>query len=513
MMNTLASGADNVVLAMRGITRRFPGVTALADVHIEVRKNEILGLVGENGAGKSVLTKIMIGVYPPDEGRITLDGEEIAVKGTIEAIKKGIGAVFQEGSLIPNLSVMENLFLCHEQGFMKFGALSKRDMAAEARRLMAIMKLDLDIDLPVSALSPAQKQMVEIARVLWLSEKYGVANPIVILDEPTTVLNDSERETLFKILQDLKARASIIFISHRLQEVLENCDRIVILKDGRNVTDLPARGLRVSEVEELLVGHEFSGDRFRENEQTAPREKVILKVEQISRQGAFEPLSFEVREGEIVGLVGLVGSGKEELCRCITGLEKYDSGTVTIDGKSPANGSPRAAVLSGIGHVPVERREEGLALNMTVADNINHLVLNRLKKGGMINAAMEKEHAERWVAECLVKTPSVKVACSGMSGGNQQKIILSKWLSSDIRLLILDHPTRGIDIGAKDEVYRLIRKFAKSGVAMIIMCDTLEEDIGLANRLLVMRDRAMVKELDASPGRKPSPQDLIKLII
>ena len=512
-METTVSRAQDVVLALEGITRRFPGVTALDRVGLEIRKNEILGLVGENGAGKSVLTKIMIGIYPPDEGRILLNGDEVVLKGTSDAIQKGIGAVFQEGSLIPNLSVTENLFLCHESGFLKFGTLSRRKMAAEARRVLVQMHIDIDVDLPVASLTRAAKQMVEVARVLWLSEKYGASNPIVILDEPTTVLNDGERDTLFDIMKKLKGRASIVLISHRLQEVLENCDRIVVLKDGQNVTEMPTKGVKTSDVERLMVGHEFSGDRFRENEQIAPRDSVVFKVEQLGKAGAFEPLSFEVREAEIVSLVGLVGSGKEELCRCIAGLDKYDSGSVMIEGKAPVNGSSRSAVLNGIGQVPIERREEGLALNLTVADNINYLVLDNLKRAGMISGKMEKEHAEKWVAECLVKTPSINSACSGLSGGNQQKVILSKWLSSDVRLLILNHPTRGVDVGAKEEVYRLIRKFAKTGVAMIIMCDTLEEDIGLANRLLVMRERRLISELDASAGRKPSPQELIKLIV
>lgn len=512
-METAISRGENVVLAMDGITRRFPGVTALDNVGIEVRKNEILGLVGENGAGKSVLTKIMIGIYPPDEGRMALNGQDIALKGTADAAQKGIGAVFQEGSLIPNLSVMENLFLCHESDFIKFGTLSRRKMAAEARRVLVQINMAIDVDATVSSLSPAAKQMVEIARVIWLSEKYGASNPIIILDEPTTVLNDSDRDTLFDILRKLKSRASIIFISHRLQEVLENCDRIVILKDGRNVTDMPTAGLNAADVEKLMVGHEFSGDRFREDEQRVPGEAVVFKAEQIAKTGSFEPLSFEVHEGEIVSLVGLVGSGKEELCRCITGLDKYNSGSITIDGKAPANGSSRSAVLSGIGHVPVERREEGLALNMTVADNINYLVLDKLKKSGLISGKMEKENAEKWVKECLVKTPSISSACSDLSGGNQQKVILSKWLSSEVRLLILDHPTRGVDIGAKDEVYRLVRRFAKSGIAMIVMCDTLEEDIGLANRILVMREHRLVGQLDASAGNKPSPHQLIEMIV
>ncbi|RKP47803.1 sugar ABC transporter ATP-binding protein [Pararobbsia silviterrae] len=503
----------DIVLALRGITRRFPGVTALNEVALDVRKNEILGLLGENGAGKSVLTKIMTGIYQPDEGTLSLHGKRVTIRGTADAIKKGIGVVFQEGSLIPNLSVMENLFLRHEDPFLRFGALSRRAMAAEARRRLEQMNLDVDVDAPVSSISAAAKQMVEIARVLWLSEKYGASNPIVILDEPTTVLNDAERGTLFEILNRLKHRASIILISHRLQEVLENCDRVVVLKDGVNVTETRTEGLAIAEVEKLLVGNDYSGDRFRESDQRTPDGPVTFRVDNLSKAGAFDALSFAVREGEIVSLVGLVGSGKEALCRCIAGLDRFDSGSVTIDGASPVKASSRSAVLHGIGHVPIERREEGLALNMSVADNINYLVLDKLKKGGLINRAREREHARQWVAECLVKTPSIDAACRGLSGGNQQKVILSKWLSSDVKLLILDHPTRGIDIKAKDEVYRLIRKFAKAGIAMLIMCDTLEEDIGLANRILVMRERKLVGELDAPPGAKPTPHDLITMIV
>jgi ribose transport system ATP-binding protein len=501
------------VLTLEGITRKFPGVLALDKVDFEIRSNEILGLVGENGAGKSVLTKIMVGLLQPDEGHISLNGERVVLKGAVDAIRKGIGTVFQDGSLIPNLSVAENLFLCHENRFNKLGLLSLRDMIAQARRILKQIDLEIDVRLPVSALSPAAKQMVEIARLLWLSEFYGVKNPILILDEPTTVLADRERNRLFGIMKDIKSRASVVFISHRLQEILENCDRIVVLKDGKKVTEMQTAGADISSIEKLMVGHAFSENRFHEDEQLPPRESVVLKVEGVGKAKCFEPLSFEVHEGEIVSLVGLIGSGKEELCRCISGLEKYDEGKISIDGKVLPNGSSRGAVAGGIGHIPIDRRGEGLALTMTVSDNINYLVLDHLKRAGLISSKLERENAKKWVAECLIKTPTVKTICSSLSGGNQQKIIISKWLSSDVRLLILDHPTRGIDIGAKDEVYRLIRKFSKMGIVMIIMCDTLEEDIGLAHRIIVMRDGRFVEELDASPGKKPSPQDLIKLIV
>jgi ribose transport system ATP-binding protein len=511
-MTNMTMNPSAPILEMSGITKRFPGTTALNAVDFEVRPNEMLGLLGENGAGKSVMTKIMIGIHQPDEGEIRLNGQVTTLNSTVDAIKKGIGGVFQEGSLIPNLSVMENLFLCHEADFMVRGVISRRAMVAEARRLMALMKLDVDVTTQVAQLTPAAKQMVEIARVLWLAEQYGAANPIIILDEPTTVLNDQERETMFDILANLKNRMSIIFISHRLQEVLENCDRLHVLKDGENVTQMPAAGMQVADIEKLLVGSEFSGDRFREDEQRKPSGDVIFQVSDLGKTGAFDSVSFELRAGEIISLVGLVGSGKEDLCACLTGTARHDQGCVVIDGHTPTTGSPKAAVNAGIGHVPVERREEGLALNMSVMDNMNQLVLDRLKSLGAINRRKEKDHADTWVTECLVKTPSIHTACAGLSGGNQQKIILSKWLSSDVKVLILDHPTRGIDIGAKDEVYRLIRRFSQAGIAMIIMCDTLEEDIGLANKILVMSDHNVVEILDAPAGGKPSPQDLITLI-
>jgi ribose transport system ATP-binding protein len=355
--------------------------------------------------------------------------------------------------------------------------------------------------------------MVEIARLLWLSRLYGRDNPVLILDEPTTVLADSERETLFSILKELKKRASIVFISHRIQEVLENCDRVVVLKDGKNVTEMQAEQSRLLKIEQLMVGHSFSVDRFHQDEEWKQPEKEILRVENLSKAGHFQPLGFAVREGEIVSLIGLVGSGKESVCGCIAGLQKADSGAVYLDGRRLPSGSPGAAVRAGIGHIPIDRRSEGLALMMSVAENVNLLVLGRLKTAGLLSPAREKQNAHRWVAECQIKTPSIGTLCANLSGGNQQKTVISKWLSSRVRLLILDHPTRGVDVGAKDEIYKLIRKLSREGLGMLIMCDTLEEDIGLASRLLVLKDGRLVKELDSPPQGKPTPQDIISLIV
>lgn len=506
------AGQENVV-ALRRITKVFPGVVALDRVDLTIHKNEVVGLVGENGAGKSVLMKIMIGLEQPDEGTIILRGKQTTLRDPADSIKNGIGMVFQDGSLVPNLSVMQNLYLCHEAEFRKVGILSVKAMRDGARELLNQLKLQIDVDSPVAEIRPAERQMVEIARLLWLSRKYGQENPLLILDEPTTVLADAERNRLFSILKDIKKQVSVILISHRLQEILENSDRIVVLKDGKNVTEIAASEAKLSNIEQLMVGHAFTADRFQEDEQVTPGEREILRVENLSKAGFFEPLNFTVREGEIVGLVGLVGSGKESICRCITGLEKADTGSVFLDERKLPSGSPRGAVKAGIGHIPIDRRSEGLALMMSVAANVNLLVLNRLKTAGFLSPAREKKNANHWVSECQIKTPSIGTLCTNLSGGNQQKTVISKWLSSQVRLLILDHPTRGVDVGAKDEIYRLIRKLGKEGIGMLIMCDTLEEDIGLASRMLVMKDGRLVKEIDGSPQKKPTPQDIIGLIV
>jgi ribose transport system ATP-binding protein len=511
---TAGNGASqDVVLALRGITKTFPGVVALDGVDLAIRRNEIVALIGENGAGKSVLMKIMIGLLQPDEGTIVLEGKPVTLRDPSDAIRNGIGMVFQEGSLVPNLSVTENLFLCHEAGFSKLGFFALRSMRDAARELLAELDVQVDVDLPVAEIGPAARQMVEIARLLWLSRLYGHENPVLILDEPTAVLGDKERETLFRVLRGLKARASVVFISHRIQELIENSDRIYVLKDGKNVTDMETSSARLVRIEQLIVGHTFSADRFHEDQQGGQGQREILKVEALGRAGFFEPISFSVREGEILGLIGLVGSGKEEICKCITGIEKADSGSIWLDGRKLSLGSPDSAVRAGVGHVPVDRRNDGLALMMTVAENVNLLVLDRLKAAGLLSPARERKNAEHWVSECQIKTPSISAMCAHLSGGNQQKLVISKWLSSRVRLLVLDHPTRGVDVGAKDEIYKLMRGLARQGLAMIIMCDTLEEDIGLSDRMLVMKDGRLVQEVGSAPHQKPSPQEIISLIV
>jgi ribose transport system ATP-binding protein len=514
MREPKSESLNKPILSLQRITKVFPGVVALDAVNFDVYGNEVLGLVGENGAGKSTLMRIMVGLQQPDGGEIyAADGARILLKDPDTAIRHGIGMVFQEGSLMANLSVMENLFLCHERIFSRGGFLSRRAMKETAKSVLARVSVQIDVDTLVGDVSSSARQMIEIARLLWLSTLYGQKNPVLILDEPTTVLTDSERETLFSTLKKLKQDASVVLISHRLQEIVENVDRIVILRDGHNVTEIPAAEARIADIELQMVGHTISEDRFWESDQTAPGAEIVLEVKELGRKGLFDPLSFSVRRGEIVSLVGLVGSGKEAVCRCITGQEKPDSGGMTLSGKRLPGGSPSHAVRMGIGHIPIDRRNEGLASTMTVAENVNLLVLKALSAIGFLRPLMEKRNAEHWVAECLIKTPSINMMCGNLSGGNQQKTVLAKWLSSRVKLLVLDHPTRGVDVGAKAEIYRLMRKLARDGIGILIMCDTLEEDIGLCNRMLVMKDGRMVKELQCRPNQRPSPKDIISLIV
>jgi ribose transport system ATP-binding protein len=421
--------------------------------------------------------------------------------------------VFQEGCLLPNLTVTENLFLCQEQSFKRRGILSIRQMVAEAERQLARVKVEVSPRAFVRDLPQASRQMVEIVRLIWLSNISGVDNPVLILDEPTTVLTSDEIGRLFEILRALKQECSIIFISHRLEEVLELSDRIVILKDGRNMAELRREDAEIRQIQRLMVGHELAEEYYKESDQREPEQEEEIEVEGLEKAGSFAPVSFSVRRGEIVSLVGVLGSGKEEVCRCIAGISKADGGNVRVKGQKVRIGGPTDAIKAGIGYIPSDRREEGLALQMDVLSNITLIILKQLFRGGLLNLKKEREQGAYWVEHCRIKTPSLRTPCVNLSGGNQQKTVLAKWLATDVGLLILDHPTRGIDVGAKEEIYRRIRELAAHGMAIILMSDTLEEDIGLCNRMLLMRDGRITGEVACPANAKPVPVDIIQYIV
>ena len=502
------------VMEMKDVGKSFPGVTALKSIDLSIGCREIVGLVGENGAGKSTLMKIMMGLQNPDKGDLILRGQKVRFSGPEDAIRQGVGMVFQEGCMISNLSVVDNLFLGNETSFMWGGLISARKMAKAAREVLATVGLaSLDLKSIVGNLPAAKKQMLEIARLLWLSDFYGAENPILILDEPTTVLQDAEATTLFGILNELKKKATIIFISHRLEEVITLSDRIVVLKDGQVMAELPREEANVKRIESLMVGHELAAEHYRESMQTEPGNEIVLKVHSLALSGHFKDFSLELRSGEIVSFAGLLGSGKEEVCACLSGLRQGSSGTIEVRGTPMKFSSPKDAIAAGIGCIPIDRRNDGLATSLDVMSNINLLVLSSMQKGPFILPHLERQSAQRWVEECLIKTPSLQTATGTLSGGNQQKVVIAKWLAAKAGILILDHPTRGIDVGAKDEIYRRIRDLAAAGLSIIVMCDTLEEDVGLSNRMIVMKDGRVVREIPCPKTAKPTPVDIIAYIV
>ena len=502
------------VLELKGIKKAYPGVAALKGFDISIYPNEILGLVGENGAGKSTLMKIMIGLEKHDEGFITQHGVKVSFDGPQAAIRSGIGMVFQEGCMIPNLQVMDNMFLGNEDSFRRFGFLQRGRMREAARKQLDAVGLgSLDPASITGELRAAQKQMVEIARLLWLSALYGVGNPILILDEPTTVLQESEARIFFGLLADLKKRASIVFISHRLEEVISISDRVVVLKDGSFMAELAGSEATVKGIERLMVGRELAEEHFRESMQIEGTDEIVLEAKSLGMAGRFSGFDLKLRKGEIISLVGLLGSGKEEVCKCLTGVEKADTGSIEVAGKPVRFTSPKDAIANSIGCIPIDRRNEGLATSLDVAENINLLVLDRMRSFLFLDLRKEKANADLWVKECLVKTPRLQTPCSTLSGGNQQKVVIAKWLAAQARILVLDHPTRGIDVGAKDEIYRRIRELAAAGLSLIVMCDTLEEDIGLCNRMIVMKDGKVTTEIACPKEKKPTALDVIGYIV
>lgn len=499
----------DTVLEVRNLSKRFPGVQALDKVNLKVKEHEIVGLVGENGAGKSTLLKILIGAYQPDEGEVLVRGLPIRPRSVKEATDYGLSMVFQEQSLLPNLTVQENIFLGNEEAFIRFGVINWKKMKAEAGKQLAKVDLELDPGTPTYKLNFATRQLVELARVIAMEDRTAF-EPIVILDEPTTVLDGNEIKLLFSRLRNLKERAAIIFVSHHLEEVLEITDRIYVFKDGKNVAELVTSETNVNDIHRLMVGRQLRGEYYRQGEQIVPEEKVVLKVDKLTKSGSYTNVSFDLHEGEIIGFAGVLGSGREDVCRALAGVDHPDGGEIRINGAKFQFGSPSAAIKAGIGYVPQDRGLEGLVLYLGVGANITLPDLSAISRRGFLSHRTEKQVAEYWIKRMSIKTPGPNALCLNLSGGNQQKVVLSKWLATKVKVFILDHPTRGVDVGAKEEVYELIRELARQGIAFLLIADTLEETIGLSNLILAMKDGKITKRIAAPAEAKPLPIDLIQ---
>ena len=500
------------MLSVSAINKSFGSVRALRDVSIEVRPHEVVGLIGENGAGKSTLMRILSGSMRPDSGIVAVDGSPVVLRDTRRANECGIALVFQEQSLLLNMSVAENIFLAQEGPFTRFGVLGRRRMIAAARACLAKVGLDIDPAVKAGELSFAARQMVELAKALALEERTD-APLTILLDEPTSVLETKDIAVLFDRMRALKSRASFIFVSHRLDEVLEISDRVYVMKDGAVVAERSADASSVSELHAMMVGRELHAEYYREARQAAPADDTILEARGLSVEGVFHDVDFALRRGEVMGIAGVIGSGREELTRTLFGFLPQTAGTLRIDGHETVLRTPTQAVAAGIGYVPRERRVEGLVMDLSVAANVTLASLKAAMRRGFIDYGREKTIADDWIRRLNIKTPNSAQVCRNLSGGNQQKIVLARWMTARSHILILDHPTRGLDVGAKEEVYDLIRDLSAEGVAIVLTSDTLEETIGLCHTILVMRDGAITARFAAPARAKPTQVALLEHMV
>jgi ribose transport system ATP-binding protein len=502
------------VLELRGITKRFPGVLALDDVSVEVRPHEVVGLIGENGAGKSTLLKILSGVYQPDGGELLVRGKATRFRGPRDAARAGIGMVHQEQSLIGSVTVAENILLGFEGPSVRGGVYRWSDLNRRAQAQLDKIGSAIKPTAATDSLTFAQRQMVEVAKALAVEEQ-AAHEPVIILDEPTSVLEGEDLETLFAQVQRLRQIASVVFVSHRLDEVLRVSDRVYVMKDGRCVAERDPRQVDVDELYRLMVGRESTGQYFREqDQQPVDGAAPLLTVEGLGKGGGYQGVSFTIRAGEVLGVAGVIGSGREDLCRTLFGAEPHDRGTIMLDGRRVRFRSPGDAVRAGIGYIPSERRVEGVAMGMSVRENILLADPRPVSAGPLLHPGRQRRTVRHWIDQLRIRTPTPDTDIGKLSGGNQQKVALAKWLSSPrLRVLILDHPTRGLDVGAKEDVYRFIREMCAKGMGVLLLADTLEETIALSHTVLVMKDGQISARFDAPPGGKPTQVQLVEQMV
>lgn len=494
---------------LQKVDKSFPGVHALKAVDFSIGRGEIVGLVGENGAGKSTLMKVIYGAYQPDGGRITIDNKPVHFQNPRDAMSHGIGMVFQEQSLITNLTVMENIFIGFERQFVKYGVINWRAMSHAARQQLAKVKLDIDPSTVTSKLSFAQRQLVELAKVLTLEERID-GDLVILLDEPTSVLAREEVELLFYLVRELTSRASFLFVSHRMDEVLEISDRVYVMKDGEVVDVVPRASADADAIQHKMVGRDINKEYYREHQQQPYQaEEALVRFDAVSLAGKYSDISFALHRGEVLCLVGTEGSGREAILRTVFGLERPDSGGVTIKGEELTQFSAGAGVERGVGYVPRERKVEGLVGGMSVAENMTLSQLQNYSSRGVLHISAERALASTWVDRLAIKTPTIDKECAGLSGGNQQKVVLAKWRSGGSDIILLDHPTRGLDIGAKESVYDMIREMCADGAGILLVADTLEEAIGLAHTIHVLKDGQTQHVFHGEPGNKPGLFDLV----
>jgi ribose transport system ATP-binding protein len=480
------------VLEMKGITKRFNGVPALQNVNLTLYPGEVHALMGENGAGKSTLMKILAGAYIADEGEIWVNGQRLNITDPGIARRAGINLIYQELNVAPNLTVVENIYMGNE--LSRGQLLDREGMQREAARVLQSLGASFSPDDVVSSLSIAEQQQVEIARALKDNSR------ILVMDEPTAALSDRETERLFEVIHRLRRDGiAIVYISHRMEEVYALADRVSVLRDGQYIGTLDRSEISPERLVQMMVGRSMQG--FYEHEHQTNPGNVVLEVRQISDGHKVQPTDLVLRAGEIVGLAGLVGAGRTELSRLIFGADPKTSGEVFLNGQKVEIHSPGDAIAAGIGYVPEDRKDQGLFLEMSSGKNITLNMLKQDSKAGVINWRTLGRIANSAVEDFNIRLANLEIRAMDLSGGNQQKLLLARWLAIKPRVLLLDEPTRGVDIGAKSEIYRIISDLAKTGVAVLMVSSELPEVIGLSDRVLVMRQGRIVGEIDGSRQR------------
>jgi ribose transport system ATP-binding protein len=501
----MTADAERVpVLEMRGISKTFPGVKALNGVELKAWGGEVLALMGENGAGKSTLMKILSGAYQADPGgEIRIDGEPVQISDPIAAKRQGVAIIYQELALAPNLSVAENIYLGDE--ISRGGRIDRRAMREGCRPVLERLGAPFGPDTTVANLSIAEQQLVEIAKALHAKSK------ILVLDEPTTALSARETERLFALIRQLRSEGiALIYISHRMAEVYELSDRVSVLRDGGYVGTIARSELTAEALVKMMVGRDLSSFYKKEHDPHGSRGPVVLEVREMTDGGRrVKPCSFQLHQGEVLGIAGLVGSGRTELARLIYGADPKAGGELLLEGRPLAIEDPKTALDTGLAYLTEDRKALGLFLDMSVGENVNLGVVDRdARPGGVLNLAAAARRAEAAIKSLRIRVASAIVNVGSLSGGNQQKVLLARWLETDPKVLILDEPTRGVDIGAKSEIYRIIDELAKRDIGVIVISSELPEIIGICDRVLVMREGQIEGEV-GGPGGQPITQENI----
>ena len=476
-------------IEMKGIDKSFGTNQVLKNAGFFLKDGEIHALMGENGAGKSTLMKILTGVYTRDAGTVLVDGQEVVYKSPQEAEKAGIVFIYQEINSLFDLTVEENLFMCKEitKGF---GICNKKAMRAKAKEVMDKMGVNIDVGATMSSLSVGQQQMVEICKALMADAK------VLIMDEPTAALTQSETEVLFEVINSLRAKGvSIVYISHRMEEIFELCDRITILRDGQYIDTRNIKDITMDDVVQMMIGREI-GERYPKRESKIGEE--VLRVENLSHEKYFKDVNFSVRAGEVLGVSGLMGAGRTEIMHTIFGSMPSAGGKIFIDGFEHTIRNPREAIAAGIGFITEDRKTEGLLLEKSISENIEICNLGKTSVKGVRNAQKRMNLVKKGIEEFRIRCFGPDHECHNLSGGNQQKVVLAKWIYTDPKILILDEPTRGVDIGAKKEIYSVINDMAAKGVAVIMVSSELPEVLGMSDRIMVVHEGKVTGIIDAA---------------